>query len=117
MTLTLLLIRHAKADRGDAALPDHDRPLARRGRDDAPRMGRWIADQGFAPDEVLCSDADRTRETVGLMLPAWPEAPRLSYRWGLYHAAPEAMLAVLAEAEGEYAGPIALAVPGEVHEV
>jgi phosphohistidine phosphatase len=101
MTLTLLLIRHAKSDWGDAALPDHDRPLNKRGRRDAPRMGRWIAAQGFAPEEVLCSDALRTRETLDLMLPEWPEAPRLAHRAELYHATPEAMLRVLDQAEGE----------------
>lgn len=98
MTLTLLLVRHAKSDWGDASLPDHGRPLNARGRRDAPRMGRWIADRGLAPQEALCSDARRTRETLDLMLPAWPPPPRVTHSRALYHAAPEAMLAALEEA-------------------
>lgn len=101
MTLTLLLVRHAKSDWGDAARPDHERPLNARGRRDAPRMGRWIAAQGLSPREVLCSDAARTRETLDLMLPEWPEAPEVAHHRALYHAAPEAMLALLEEAEAE----------------
>jgi phosphohistidine phosphatase len=98
MTLTLLLIRHAKSDWGDPSLPDHQRPLNHRGRSDAPRMGGWIAERGLAPAEVLCSDAVRTRETLELLLPAWARPPRVTYRRDLYHASPEAILAILAEA-------------------
>ena len=42
MTLTLILIRHAKSDWGDAGLDDHDRPLNARGIEDAPRVGTWL---------------------------------------------------------------------------
>lgn len=101
MTLQLLLIRHAKSDWGNPALPDHERPLNARGRRDAPRMGAWIAAQGLVPGEVLCSDAARTRETLDLMLPAWAMPPQVEHRRELYHATPEAMLAVLEEAEAE----------------
>jgi len=100
MTLTLLLIRHAKSEAGAPMQPDHERALNARGRRDAFRMGRWIAEQGLMPEEVLCSDAQRTRETLDLMLPEWPEPPRLSHRGALYHATPDAMLRVLGEATG-----------------
>jgi phosphohistidine phosphatase len=125
MTLILLLIRHAKSDWGDAARPDHQRPLNERGRRDAPRMGRWIAQQDLVPAEVLCSDAVRTRETLDLMLPAWAPPPRVIQRRELYHASPETMLANLAEVSadrvalvghnpgiGELAGHLALEAPG-----
>ena len=99
MTLTLVLIRHAKSDWGAPDLPDHERPLNKRGRRDAPRMGRWIAEQGLVPAQVLCSDAVRTRETLDLMLPHWPEPPLISHVAELYHALPEVMLRVLARAD------------------
>jgi phosphohistidine phosphatase len=105
MILRLLLIRHAKSDWGDAALPDHDRPLNKRGRRDAPRMGRWIAERGLAPAEVLCSDARRTRETLELMLTEWPAPPEVSFHRSLYHAVPDSMLATL---EGAQARTVAL---------
>ncbi|EYD76808.1 phosphoglycerate mutase family protein [Rubellimicrobium mesophilum DSM 19309] len=100
MTLTLL-IRHAKSEPGSPAQADHERPLAKRGRHDAPLIGRWIAGQGLVPGEVLCSDAVRTRETLDLMLPEWSEPPRLAYLAELYHATPETMLRALEQAEAE----------------
>lgn len=58
----LVLLRHAKSDWPDEVL-DHERPLARRGRRDAPAAGRWLRKSGYVPDRVLCSTAQRTRET------------------------------------------------------
>jgi phosphohistidine phosphatase len=65
---TLLLLRHAKSSWGDAALKDFDRPLARRGLGDAPRMGRALSERGPAPDLVISSPAARARQTVELFL-------------------------------------------------
>ncbi len=82
MTRRLILIRHAKSSWGDATLADHARPLNDRGRRSAPLIGRWLRERGYLPDEVLCSDAVRTRETfarLGL------DAP-VTYVPALYHA-------------------------------
>jgi phosphohistidine phosphatase len=63
----LLLVRHAKAETPDG-VPDHERPLAPRGVRDAPALGRWLAEEGWTPDRVLCSDAVRARQTAQLVL-------------------------------------------------
>ncbi len=60
---TLVLLRHAKADRPDGSVPDHDRPLAERGHRDAAAAGRWLSDQKLVPELVVCSPARRTRQT------------------------------------------------------
>jgi phosphohistidine phosphatase len=57
----LVLLRHAKSAWPD--VEDHERPLARRGRRNAPVMGRWLRTAGHLPDQVLCSTARRARET------------------------------------------------------
>jgi phosphohistidine phosphatase len=57
----LVLLRHAKSDWPDVA--DHERPLAKRGRRDAPAVGRWLGACGYVPDAVVCSTARRARET------------------------------------------------------
>jgi phosphohistidine phosphatase len=57
----LVLLRHAKSAWPD--MPDHERPLARRGQRDAPVMGRWLRVDDHLPDQVLCSTARRARET------------------------------------------------------
>jgi phosphohistidine phosphatase len=61
----LVLVRHAKSDWPEH-VADHDRPLAARGRRDAPLVGRWLARSGYVPDAVLCSTARRARETWDL---------------------------------------------------
>jgi len=48
----LILLRHAKSDWPD--VPDRKRPLAKRGRRDAPRIGRWLHEHGYRPDVVIC---------------------------------------------------------------
>src|ERR1700735_5163878 len=58
----LILLRHAKSAWPDD-VPDHDRPLAPRGRRDAPVAGRWLRQSDHVPDRVLCSTARRARET------------------------------------------------------
>ncbi len=61
---TILLMRHAKSDWSDPRLDDFDRPLAKRGIEDAPRMGKAIAKLGALPDHVVASPARRARETA-----------------------------------------------------
>lgn len=59
----LLIARHAKSS-WSTGHTDHERPLNARGRTDAPRVGRELAERGWMPDLVLCSTAERTRETL-----------------------------------------------------
>lgn len=67
MTHRLLLVRHAKSSWDDATLADRDRPLAKRGRKAAERVGAHLRRAGLRPDLVLCSPARRTRETAERM--------------------------------------------------
>lgn len=88
MTLTLLLLRHAKSGWDNPDLDDIERPLAPRGVEAAPRMGAYIAAAGLKPDLVLCSTAERTRQTLSLMLPHLGEPqPEIDYAPALYLAA------------------------------
>jgi phosphohistidine phosphatase len=57
----LILIRHATAAAGTGR--DFDRPLTRRGFDEAKRVGERLRVDGPVPDRVLCSSARRCRET------------------------------------------------------
>ena len=73
----VVLLRHAKSAWPD--VPDHDRPLARRGRRDAPVMGRWLRAAGYLPDQVVCSTARRARETRQLAQARLGATPPLSF--------------------------------------
>ena len=61
---TLLVLRHAKSSWNDPALDDHERPLNKRGRRDAPRMGELVREYGLMPGVVISSDAVRARLTA-----------------------------------------------------
>jgi phosphohistidine phosphatase len=77
MTHTLVVIRHAKSDWSVPA-DDRDRPLAKRGRRQAPATGRWLASQGIAIDLAVVSPAARARQTWDLIAAELGEgAPRV----------------------------------------
>jgi phosphohistidine phosphatase len=92
----IVILRHAKADWPDG-VADHDRPLAERGRRDAPVAGRWLAASGITPDLTLCSTAARTRETWKLVVHELPQRPRTVYEERLYEASPGELIAVVNE--------------------
>jgi phosphohistidine phosphatase len=97
----LILTRHAKSSWDDPLTPDHDRPLNERGKAASADLGVWLASRGYIPDEVLCSDALRTRKTWSGIAPALPGTPVLELKPALYHAGADVMLAVLRHAKGE----------------
>ncbi|MDQ0778179.1 phosphohistidine phosphatase [Streptomyces aurantiacus] len=91
----IVLFRHAKADWPD--VPDHERPLAERGRKDAAVAGRKLADSGIPFDLAICSTAHRTRETWKLAVHELPHRPKTVYEERLYEAPPGVLIAVLNE--------------------
>jgi phosphohistidine phosphatase len=100
---TVLLVRHAKSSWDDPASGDFDRPLAPRGRKAAPRIARYMHDEGLTPELVLCSAALRAQETWALMAPAFDTDIPMELRRDLYHAAPHQLLEALREAPDEAA--------------
>jgi len=64
MPRELLILRHAKSDWGTSAPSDFARPLAKRGKKDAPRVGAWLYREGMVPEAVISSPAERARETT-----------------------------------------------------
>ncbi|WP_335936057.1 SixA phosphatase family protein [Streptomyces sp. PTD5-9] len=91
----IVLLRHAKAEWSQDS--DHERPLAERGRRDAPVAGRRLADSGIVLDLALCSTAVRTRETWKLAVHEMPRRPRTVYEERLYEASPGELIALINE--------------------
>ena len=86
----LVVLRHAKSAWPD--VPDHERPLARRGQRDAPVMGRWLRAAGHVPDQVLCSTARRARETWQLAQAGLGATPQVSFDDGVYQGSAAQLL-------------------------
>lgn len=99
---TMLLLRHAKADRPNG-VADLDRPLTERGHADAAAAGAWIVQHGYVPDLVLCSPSRRTRQTwhsVAVAL-AGAASPHVRYERPIYDGTVHDMLAVVQSLEDE----------------
>jgi phosphohistidine phosphatase len=90
----LHLLRHAKSSAKDD-VDDHERPLSRRGRKTARRIGRNLSARLGAIDLVLCSSARRTRETLDFVLDEFSPKPRTSIEDELYLASREKLAARL----------------------
>jgi len=92
---TLLVLRHAKSSWNDPALDDHERPLNKRGRRDAPRMGALVREYGLIPDVVISSDAVRARLTAEAVAEAAHYAGKILLDPHLYMAGPADILSLL----------------------
>lgn len=61
---TVLILRHAKSSWSNPSLADIDRPLNKRGKRNAPRMGVLLNEEDLVPDLILSSPANRARKTA-----------------------------------------------------
>jgi phosphohistidine phosphatase len=96
MTRTLIIMRHAKSDWDGGVESDYARPLAARGRRDAPRMGRWLRKSGHGPDFIVASPATRARQTAVAVVEALrDDALKVQFDEKLYAADLDTLLAVL----------------------
>jgi len=95
---TLLLLRHANAEPTVLTKSDKERALTREGKADAARVGLELTKRQLIPDLILCSGADRARETAALVLPVLAgsgpadDVP-IQYEDELYLAEPATVLA------------------------
>ena len=102
---TLLVLRHAKSGWNDQALDDHERPLNKRGRRDAPRMGVLVRECGLIPDVIISSDAVRARVTAEAVAEAARYAGEILLDPHLYLACPADILSRLTTVR-EHAGTV-----------
>ena len=92
----LILLRHGKSDwSGDE--PDHERPLAKRGRRQAPEAGRWLAEHIERIDLAVVSTAVRARQTWELVSAPLAAPPPLRLEDRAYAASSGALLEIVRE--------------------
>ena len=89
----LFLLRHAKSAWPEG-VADRDRPLARRGREAAPLIGRHMREAGYQPALALVSPATRTRETFALVDAELHIAVH-DFTKAIYEASAEALVALI----------------------
>ena len=94
---TLLLMRHAKSSWKHSELADHERPLNKRGRHDAPMMGELLVDRELIPQRILSSTAVRSRQTAEALTEAASFHGDVTYMDRLYMAEAEGYIHALNE--------------------
>ena len=92
---TVILFRHGKSDWEASYGTDHERPLAKRGRDAADRMGRFLSKRGEVPELAISSTAVRARDTLRLAKRAGEWSCEVQLLDDLYLPSPYALLHVL----------------------
>ena len=98
----VIAFSHAKSDWDSGAAADFDRPLAKRGRKDAPLVGAWLYREGVIPAHFVSSPAARARETALLVCKALDlKKKRIVWDQGVYEADLDDLLAVLARVSPE----------------
>ena len=97
MTLTLILMRHAKSGWDDPMVEDHARALTDRGERASRAIGGWLRAADLVPDLILTSDAMRTQKTVSGLCEGMAQHPPVTPLRSLYHAGPHAILAQVAK--------------------
>ncbi|MCX5555960.1 histidine phosphatase family protein [Streptomyces sp. NBC_00038] len=96
----LVVLRHAKSA-WPVGVADHERPLAPRGRRDAPAAGRALAEADCLPDLALCSTAVRARQTWELAAAQWGTPPPVRVDGRLYGADVSELLEAVHEVPDE----------------
>ena len=96
----LIIMRHAKAEPfGDKG--DSERELTDKGLKQAKAVGKGIESLGLVPDQISCSSATRTRQTLDRMLKTFGDKPIVDYRISLYDGGVQAVFDELAHVKAK----------------
>jgi len=100
---TLYLVRHAKSSWKDMTLADRNRPLNKRGKRDAPFMGKLMYEHGIFPEVLISSPALRALTTAKAFAKAlnYP-SERLLLNEQLYEASVYDLLEIVQQLEDNW---------------
>ena len=100
---TLYLIRHAKSSWKQPELSDFERPLNKRGKNDAPFMGKLLSDKGVNPSLIISSPAKRASVTAKIIASEinYPKE-KIVFDENIYEAAGRGLLEIISGMEEKY---------------
>lgn len=100
---TLFLVRHGQSSWDDVKLADSERPLTDKGKNDAAKMGKRLAEAEIVVDAIFTSPAKRARATAEAI------ARKLDFKRKhivederLYSGQVDVLLELIREAGGEH---------------
>ena len=103
--MRLMLLRHAKAEKAEPGMRDHERALNDRGPQRSPRVGGYLATHALVPDGVLVSTCPAHARNLGTAGEACRDEPAGRFEDRLYQRAQRRLLPVLKETEPARAHP------------
>lgn len=92
---TLFLIRHAKSSWDNQLVNDHERPLNKRGIEDAPKMGDLLKASYATPEKILCSTALRAKQTASAIQAKWFPQQKVEFNVQLYEETTSTILDIV----------------------
>ena len=63
--MIFFILRHGKAENAQQNQKDYDRPLSSKGKEQAHKMGQFLADKGI--EQIISSSAQRTKDTTSIV--------------------------------------------------
>lgn len=106
----LMILRHAKAVPWRSGVEDFPRALSDVGEAHAAKVARWVVDNLDLPEQILCSPAQRTRETLAPLLSLCPELEaRVHFVPQIYGASTRTLITLL---DGAFASADRLLIVG-----
>ena len=100
MEKTLYLLRHAKSSWKELTLNDFDRPLNKRGKDNAPFMAEKMREKGVKPQLIISSPAKRAQKTAKIFSKVLNSTLHLDEH--LYGAEVSEIITIIQEAFEQY---------------
>lgn len=93
--LRLFVMRHAKSSWAVPGARDFDRELNDRGRTDLVKISYALKENKFFPAQILCSSAERTRQTLDHIIDAIDPSPDVIFTEKLYSSGLDEYLSLI----------------------
>ena len=99
----LYLVRHAKSSWKNPDLDDFERPLNKRGKRDAPVMGRFLRDKDILPDMLISSPAVRAKKTAKIIAENLAYSKnKINFDHEIYEASTKGLLMIISNINNKY---------------
>ncbi|MBT3667709.1 MAG: histidine phosphatase family protein [Opitutae bacterium] len=98
---TIFLVRHAKSSWNNKFLKDQERPLNKRGLKDAEIMGERLKQNFRCPEKIICSSAQRAKETTEIIKQIWFPKKSIEFTNMLYEQPASNILSVIQNSHSE----------------
>jgi phosphohistidine phosphatase len=102
MMKRLYMIRHAKSSWNNMSLDDFARPLNKRGKNNAPMMGRRLREKGVIPDLIISSSAKRAKKTAKLIARELASEIKMEFDDNLYDVLPSELHSKIRSIKNRY---------------